>query len=233
MEIFWRLVLAHLLADFTFQTDFIAGWKRKNILGGLAHSLIFLVCSGILCYGYLNDVWISIGNQIFVSGWIALLLLTVFHFLEDEWRIWTIEKLNSSDSIVFFLWDQFIHLVLIFVFIPREAGGFFPVKWISLAIIFVLTTHFTSVFTYYFEKDILGHAKLLAKEKYQSMLERIVTILTLLLPGPAAFAVLILWLARVFVYHSKHDHEFSWIDVIIGNLMAALFGIIARNVYYS
>ena len=37
MVIFWRLLLGHLLADFTFQSNFINAWKRKSIWGMLGH----------------------------------------------------------------------------------------------------------------------------------------------------------------------------------------------------
>ena len=56
MDIFWRLVLAHLLADFTFQTDFIAKWKRESIFGGLIHSFIFFVCASLLCFARLHEL---------------------------------------------------------------------------------------------------------------------------------------------------------------------------------
>ena len=168
MQIFWRLILAHLLTDFTLQTNFIAGWKRKNLWGGMAHSLVFFVCSWVLCYGRLTDVWVTFGNNVVIQGWTAITLLTILHFLEDEWRVWTIQRLNSPDNIWFFLWDQFIHFVLIFVFFPVQ-NGFNPEKGILLAILFILTTHYATIFIYYMEKDFFGHAELITEKKYYSM----------------------------------------------------------------
>ena len=40
MDIFWRLMFGHLLADFTFQTNFINRWKRTSFYGLLFHCLM-------------------------------------------------------------------------------------------------------------------------------------------------------------------------------------------------
>ncbi|MCK5583328.1 MAG: DUF3307 domain-containing protein, partial [Elusimicrobiales bacterium] len=37
MIIFWRLLLAHFLADFTLQFDIVNRLKRKGILGMIIH----------------------------------------------------------------------------------------------------------------------------------------------------------------------------------------------------
>ena len=39
MAIFWRLILAHFLADFTFQTNAVASWKRQSVWGMAVHVL--------------------------------------------------------------------------------------------------------------------------------------------------------------------------------------------------
>ena len=50
LTIFWRLVLAHLLADFSLQTNRLAAWKRQSPLGTLVHSVIFGMCAAVLCW---------------------------------------------------------------------------------------------------------------------------------------------------------------------------------------
>lgn len=231
MEVFWRLILAHLLTDFTFQTDFIARWKRSSLLGGFVHSFIFFACASMLTVGYLDEVWLNIGT-VAINGWGALALLTLFHFMEDEWRIWTIQKKNSPDSFFFFLLDQFIHVALIFIFFPRQNMSF-PEQWVIFAILFVLTTHFTSIFLYFIEKDLFGYTRLLTNGKYYAMAERLMTALTLLLPGWWGFIFLSVWLVRVFTCRSWREHDYSRISVILGNVMAILFGLLARIVLYS
>lgn len=232
--IFWRLILAHLLIDFTLQTNFIAEWKKRNVWGALLHAMLFLVVGTALCWGYLTDIWVmAANNTIIIQGWMALVLLTILHFMEDEWRVWTIQKLNSKDSFAFFIWDQVIHIVLIFVFFPVQFG-IHPESWVLLAIIFVLTTHFTTIFIYYLEKDIFGQTQVLVHNKYFSIIERLATALALLLPGWWGLSFLVIWAVRYMltIFRVKPD-GFSWTNILVGNAMAAIFGFLARLVYYS
>lgn len=245
--IFWRLILAHLLIDFTFQTNFIAEWKKRNVWGALLHSLMFLVFGVILCcwfpdpnqsllrweWTYLTDIWVmTANNTIIIQGWMAILLITILHFIEDEWRVWTIQKLNSPDTMFFFIWDQIIHVILIFVFFP-ERFGIHPELWVMFAILFVLTTHFTTIFIYYLEKDIFGHTNVLIHDKYTAMTERVVTAMSLLLPGWWALSFLVLWTARgVGLRFLRKPQGFSWTNLLVGNGMAVFFGLLARWIYY-
>ena len=81
MIIFWRLVLAHFLTDFTFQTNKIAEWKRKSIYGVLFHSFVFLLFSSILTWKYLGEVWWKL------PGTISIVLLALIHSAEDYYRV--------------------------------------------------------------------------------------------------------------------------------------------------
>lgn len=231
MDLFWRLILAHLLADFTLQTDYIASWKRKNMAGGLAHSLVFFVCGAALCFGQLGDPWVVFGHSLPVSIWVALAALTFFHFLEDEWRVQTIKRASSKDSLLFFFVDQGVHVALIFLFFPPLAAQS-PEKWVALAILLVLTTHFTSIFIYFIEKQLRGSSELVASERYNSMAERLVTGLLLLLPGAWAL-ISAAWLGLVFFRWFKNKQAVPALNMAIGNSLAVLFGIMARAVFYS
>jgi hypothetical protein len=230
MQIFWRLILAHLLTDFTFQTDRIADWKRRSAVGGLVHSGIFLVCAAVLTFGHLGEAWLTIGGTVVIRGWLALLLLTFFHFCEDEWRIWTIREKNSPDSFAFFLWDQLIHVMFIFVFAHADEGGVTE-PWVLLAILLILVTHFTSIFIYFLEKDVFGRARLVPREKYVSMAARLVTASIPLLPLAFYPVILVAWVAVLSAVTLKRGHA-SWIDVVAGNILAVIFGLIARHVLY-
>ncbi|MFH1259832.1 MAG: DUF3307 domain-containing protein [Elusimicrobiota bacterium] len=228
MIIFWRLILAHLLADFTFQSNSIALWKRKNVWGGIIHSLIFIVSGLALCFPYLNEIWISIDGLHF-QGWFCLLLLGVFHFIEDEWRVYSIGR-GSPDNLLFFLFDQIIHLSFIFILAPQmifdHSGLILPEKIIFLSIMFVLVTHFTTVFVYYIERifrrpqeiDSFSHGK------YYFMAERIVLAGSFLLPGWWWLGFILLWLLRLGLFYWKKEYDFSWGDLIVGNIFAIIFG---------
>jgi hypothetical protein len=232
MHLFWRLVLAHFLADFTFQADFIAAWKRRNVAGGVVHSLIFLACSLALTGGYLFEPWPLFGTTANLPGWAALLVLSFLHFLEDEWRVWTIQKRGSPDNLFFFLWDQFIHLLLIFLFFPT--GIVLPPEpVVFLAILGILVTHFSSIFIFYLEKEIYGFSKIMTGEKYYSMAERLVTGLALLLPGWAALSFLAVWLARIFWQRRQGTYGISPVNIAVGNILAVVCGIAGHIIYYG
>lgn len=232
MEIFWRLVLAHLLTDFTFQTDYIAFWKRKEFLGGIIHSFIFFIIASILCYNDLNTIWIDTLGFIKIPGWIALLLLTLFHFIEDEWRIRSIRRDNSLDSLFFFLWDQFIHLIFILSFFPPKYG-FYPEKWVLIGILFVLITHFTSILIYYIEKDLLNKNEIDIKIKYYTIIERLIIGLTFLLPGLWFLSFILVITLRYLTFRVFNIKNLSFIYNLFSNVLAIIFGIIARLIIYS
>ncbi|MBN1622372.1 MAG: DUF3307 domain-containing protein [Endomicrobiales bacterium] len=231
MRIFWRLVLAHLLTDFTLQTNYIARWKRQNVWGGMAHALIFLFSAGALCYNYLTDIWVILGNNIIIYGWMAILILTIFHFLEDEWRVWTIQKWNSPDSFIFFAWDQVIHFVLIFIFAP-QTEGLFPEKWVLLGTLFILTTHFSTILIYYIEKQFFGQAEMPVDKKYISMIERLAISFSLLLPGKWALSFIFVFVFSEVVHRQWKKNNFSWVNTVIGSVLAIIAGILARIIYY-
>ena len=192
----------------------------------------FFMCASVLCFGQLGQQWTALGISTPINGWVALAALSFFHFLEDEWRVRTIRKDQSADSFKYFLLDQCIHIALIYIFFPPRTG-LFSEKWIALAILFVLTTHFTSIFVYFSEKALSGSSKLDAKERYYSMAERLGVSLALLLPGFWAFCFIAVWFPGMFIRHSHKEYEVSLMNVLIGNVLAVLFGLVGRAIYYG
>ena len=121
MEIFWRLVFGHLIADFTLQTNFIAKWKRKNIWGVVVHSLIHPLIYTLLLMHYLSAVWMQIG-RVSLHGYTCLLIIFTLHFIEDEWRVLSVQKKSTADNTFFYVWDQSIHYLTLFIFSPALAS---------------------------------------------------------------------------------------------------------------
>ena len=122
MEIFWRLVLGHLIGDFTLQTNFIAAWKRRSIWGVFVHCGIHPVIYSILLWRYLGQVWFQIGPLQF-TGCVCVPIIFISHFIEDEWRIWSVSKKGAPDNTFFYVWDQVIHYAVIFTFSPVVDSG--------------------------------------------------------------------------------------------------------------
>ena len=116
MVIFWRLLLAHLLADFTLQLDIVNRLKRKSAWGMLLHCLTHLVTSVALTWQYLGDIWFTAGG-VAVNGWQALALMFVVHYAVDELRVYSM-KSWYKDNTVSFLVDQIVH-----VYVPSLWAG--------------------------------------------------------------------------------------------------------------
>jgi hypothetical protein len=74
MDIFCRLLFGHLLADFTFQTNYLAEWKRQRFGGLLVHVAIHPVCYTVLTWPFLNSVWVTYG-KFSLNDWLGAILI--------------------------------------------------------------------------------------------------------------------------------------------------------------
>src|SRR5882672_5924364 len=164
MAVFWRLILAHFIADFTFQTNKVASWKRESRTGMLIHILTHPVVAYALTWPYLSMTWVDT-RWVHLNGWVCVALLTLLHWLEDEWRVWSIQETGSPDSTKFFLWDQVVHITMILAFAPTQADAKTE-TWVLVALCAVLLSHFTSVLIYFLENDLSGSSKMLDQKKY-------------------------------------------------------------------
>ena len=237
MEIFWRLMFGHLLADFTFQTNFINRWKRTSMAGLLAHCLMHPLFYVILCWPYLGQTWVE-NPFMRLNGWWCLAIVFATHFLEDWWRVYTIFKYGMPDNTLFFVWDQIIHYSVIFAVAPMAMSsaavvGYFPEKWPVLGCLFVLVTHATTVMVYFLEKDLHGAEFPGFDEKYLGMAARLVLAMCFLFPGPFGAAVLAAgWVGVMFLLRRKRMFDMSPFSFYAGAALSAACGFAARVVYY-
>ncbi|HAX61129.1 MAG TPA: hypothetical protein DCX95_01015 [Elusimicrobia bacterium] len=227
MYFFWRLLLAHLLADFTFQTDRIAKWKREDISGIFFHVLIFLFFAVAINYQYLPQHNFAL----------ALLILAATHVIEDQWRVFSINRYNSPDNLMFFLWDQFVHILLIFVFAPENPAGVKTEKWVFILIIFVLAAQFSTVLIYFVKKLFYNDAGIITQEKYHGIAERILIVTCFIIPGKWYWfilpcAVLLVIVERFSLKKTDNDLDFSAFNIITSNVIAVILSITARSVWY-
>ncbi|MFC1522442.1 DUF3307 domain-containing protein [Elusimicrobiota bacterium] len=234
MLIFWRLILGHFLADFTFQSNKMNDWKRSSRMGLIAHSLMHPICFIILTYPYLWDTWVEVGGFA-LNGAAAIILITVFHYLEDEWRVFTIKRFGTPDNTIYMLWDQFIHGVAIFLFssaLIAKTGIWIPEKWPIVITLGVISTHFSVVIMYFIEKDLYGSEFPGDFEKHVAIVERGLAFASLALI-PNAILAFVVALASLFVVRlgfsfkkpSKRLSRFSW---IWGSVLALLCALGAR-----
>jgi len=223
---FWSLLLAHLLSDFTFQTDRIAKWKRESISGVFFHVLIFLFFAVVINYQYIPRKDFAL----------ALLILGVAHVFEDQWRVVSIKKYHSHDNLFLFLYDQFIHILLIFVVFPEQPPYSYTDKWVLLLIVFVAASHFTTIFIYFLKKLFDDKAALVTREKYHGIVERLIVVGCFLIPGNLYYAAVAIVVALiVFERRSMagaRDLDLSMLNIASSNIIAVMFSLIARSIWY-
>ncbi len=222
MYLFWRLFLAHLLADFTFQTNKIAEQKSKGLSWIAIHSLIFFILSLALSYEIFGKMWVYI-------------TITFLHFVVDSIRIIGIKKHKIADNVYFFGIDQVFHISIIYAFsksfsipisiLPNE-------KWVLILCLYIIATHFAAVLIYYIKN--FDEANIKGKEKYYGILERTYIFLCFLLPKLWIVLFPVIWIARFFWARSqfRNDYDFSTKNLITGNILVVITGIIARWIYY-
>lgn len=98
LQLFILQIIAHLLADFTFQSQRWCNKKEKKIFTRyhIYHILIVFATSYIFSFD--------------IGFWKAALSLTFLHFIIDVLKSWII--LKTSIKYIFFI-DQFLHLIAI------------------------------------------------------------------------------------------------------------------------
>lgn len=235
MIIFWRLLLSHLLSDFTLQINVVNALKRKHITGMFIHCLTHFVVALALTQNYINDVWFSVGAFKF-TGWYALTVMIVSHFIIDELRVYSFQKMNYPDGIVSFLVDQLLHIYVLFMISPPafQAGGFFIAeKWIALPAMFVMVTHATTVFIYFLEKSFYNKKFPGFDEKYFLMFERLVLWALFLVPGWWWTLFAALWAAQFFYIRKKRIMDLTLINIAASLTVTTALGFWTRYIYYG
>lgn len=234
MIIFWRLLLSHLLADFTLQLDFVNKLKRKSSLGMFIHCLTHFVSAAALTWPFLGEVWVSPGG-VDITGWWALVLMFVVHYAVDELRIFSM-KAGYKDSTVSFLLDQVAHIYVLFLISPAVVpapGSLMGEKWIAIACMLVLVTHFTTVLIYFLEKDLFGKDFPGFDEKYFLIFERVVIWAFFFAAGYWWIPFALAWILQVFYVKRKRIMDLSGLNVWVSVAMAVGIGLWTRFIYYG
>ncbi len=237
MIIFWRLLFGHLLADFTFQTNAVNRWKRKNIFGMLFHCAMHPVFYALLTYPYLSRPWVE-WKDFSLNGWACVILLFLAHWIEDEWRVFTIFRYHTPDNTLYFLWDQVIHATAIFAVAPllqfsNPATQLVPEIWPVLGCLFVVATHMSGIFIYFIEQDLFNKPFPDAFQKYAQITERLGFALCFMLPKNFWAFAAPLWLLGMISLRLKKWKSFSWTSLFVGSSIAGICGLTSRILYYK
>lgn len=143
MTLLLIFILTHLLTDFVLQTDRLVARKRTGErLAMIHHGLIHLVVGVIL---------LALCGQLIVLNMLSLVLLSLGHVLLDMGKQ-RLKMLVPGETVVF-LFDQALHLSLIFVLALLVQ----PIRWLLLSPIDrVLGILITIVFTLWSAGTLIG-----------------------------------------------------------------------------
>lgn len=203
LDVLLRLIIAHLLADFVFQTNAIAESKKYRGLNSRNFYLHLLLVGAL--------TWILLAR---LDLWYAVLALTGIHGLIDQ-----LKYMLKKDTIAIFLADQFFHfLSLVFIWLwitDNSLKDLLPVflttqsptpKLLLYSIAFILVTLPSGVLVGYltrpWHKDIQseGAESLQNAGKWIGILERFLILL---------FVIVNQWAAIGFLLAAKSVFRFG------------------------
>jgi len=102
MFLFYRLLLAHVIADFPLQTSQIFKIKMNTQWGVILHTLIVLIFSLLFAFPYLENLRVII----------IIIIIFATHTIIDKIKL-DYSKKNTNQDIKIFLLDQFLHISII------------------------------------------------------------------------------------------------------------------------
>ena len=234
MEIFWRLFLSHLIADFTLQTDWINRMKRDKLIGVLIHVCIHLVVTYALLMPYLGMRWFSLG-EFYVNGYIMVFLICLFHFIIDHLRIYVIKNNIFPDNTINFMVDQLFHLYFIFIFTPF---GDVSVDFTGERIIMILSflafvSHTTTVLIYYIEKDLTGASFPSFDQKYFMIFERLVLFGLSIIDTSWWWFYALVWISQLAYMKKKYVVDISRMNFYLSIFITLILAVCARYYLYG
>ena len=117
MFIFFKLVLAHYIADFILQFEELYRLKLKSRLGHVSHALIHAAVSLTLTAPYLHNV----------SVWIFIAAISTIHYFQDRFK-YDYQARHPKTAFYCFTLDQVFHFLFI------STVFFLPVSRVELNI---------------------------------------------------------------------------------------------------
>jgi len=177
--LFYQLLLAHFLSDYTFQTNKVFAIKIKYSWGVSLHALICGLTWLIMSAPYLGSP----------AMWFVVIFFGfVMHLLIDKGKM-VLNKFLGRDSIWFFILDQILHFccaaAIVYFAADLKPASINPVldaffnnsHWIKVLTWYVVGTYAAHIFVFmikinyfakYFEKVLLPSTSI----KYAGILER-------------------------------------------------------------
>lgn len=227
IDLFWSLVLAHLLADFPLQADFVFRQKQKGKYGVAFHVAMFVAVSILLLLPALR-----IASVVFLIA-----ALGVAHFWIDETKLRLFRRIEV-DNLWAFLADQALHFMSLVVGVWLFAKHTENVS-LDLVLIrpvlhsmtcrvvtgLILSSYFGVLITHYLEKMFLGgkyhNENLRPAEKYLGILGRLL-VTSAFLPQSEFWLTLALLSSLSFLFFLSWRLKRWTIQLIVYYLSSAI-----------
>lgn len=243
MNVFWLLILAHLIADFPLQSDKVYAIRLNCKWGFLLHIGIYFITNLIVSFPLLK----------FSAFWFAVLFLTATHLVED-WLKVALTKKTVQDSIFIFLIDQLIHLFLIWLAsfvlfkIPEPeisnqfmANNFYNQKSLLILIALVFSVFSGGILIYYIRKCIhqiktndftssVQFPKI--KKRRMGYFERFVATCAIILGGWFLILVPSAFIPRLIMYRKNDLQEFLMVNLFSGLTISIISGVFVHVAMY-
>ncbi len=237
MFLFYRLLLAHVIADFPLQFTSLYRFKTKSPLGSFVHSGIFGLLAVLLAWPYWNVT----------RMWGFIFFLWIVHAIQDWLKVLVFEKYKWNNIWVFIL-DQSLHIGFLGILFPLglakltlpESLSQFVFLYndnnvIIYTIVFVSVGFGGGIFVSYVKNLCYGEKKvdLTSPKKYIQAMERIVIVGLMLLKGYYYLLIPGVWIVHGgYVILKKRNEErlsfSSFFDLIFNTVVAVGIMLILR-----
>ena len=226
------LIFAHLLGDYILQFNFLARWKARSLWGVVAHGGIVTLTT-LACASLIEPAW-----------WRYAALIGITHTFIDVVRARLIHAKNTTWDLIYFLFDQVIHIGIIILTAtlrPVTAAGGHAVapKVLALAIGYLLLLQPAWVLLRFIVRGVWGPEAaphLGIGEKYAPMMERVL-IASFVLTGQITLIPLVLLPRRLTAINLQENGvgvmvhlTGHWAETVLSVLLAAGVGWIMRIV---
>jgi len=237
MFVFYRLLLAHVIADFPLQFTRLYRFKIESPLGSFVHSGIFSLLAILLVWPYWN----------LARMWEFIFFLWLVHGMQDWLKVVVFEKYHL-DNIWIFLLDQSLHvgfLATLFLFglarlTPPEIFSKLVFLYndndlVMYAIAFISGGFGGGIVISYIKNFFYGKGKvdLTSPHRYIQVVERMLIMSLMLLKGYYYLAIPGIWLIHggYIIFKKRREQQlqlFSLFDLILNTAIAVGVALILR-----
>jgi hypothetical protein len=230
MFLFYKLILAHLVADFIFQFDELYHLKIKSLWGHAGHGLIHALIMAALVYPYLG----------YTSMWVFIIFIAVVHLIQDVIKYRWHHKTEFAFPIMMI--DQIIHVLFLALILllplsqlnlrpltpTYQEQIYFHETWTFVAILFVLSTFAGSYILHAFRKNYFKDSRpdhfITSFEIIHALLERSVIAFTYCFATNISYLLLLPAVGFLrFANPVVRNRVDFWMSILYAGCIGALF----------